>query len=193
MVSLVFDRRKHSAKQEIPDMRQSSRHAPFRLAAAAALCAASLASATPSFAQDGTFALRLLTPETALKAAQAALASCRASGFQVAVAIVDRGGTTQVLLRDRFAGPHTVTIATDKAWTSVTMRQDTLALARLSEGGEMSGLRHFPRVVAVGGGVPIEAAGAILGGIGVSGAPGGAADAACANAGIEAIVDDVTF
>jgi uncharacterized protein GlcG (DUF336 family) len=174
-------------------MRVAASHAPHHLAATVAILVASLAFAAPTFAQEGTFALRLLTPETALKAAQAALASCRASGFQVAVVIVDRGGTTQVLLRDRFAGPHTVGIATDKAWTAVTMRQDTLALARISEAGEMSGLRHFPRVVAVGGGVPIEAAGAILGGIGVSGAPGGAADAACANAGIEAIVDDVTF
>jgi uncharacterized protein GlcG (DUF336 family) len=75
----------------------------------------------------------------------------------------------------------------------VTLRQDTLGLARISESGEMSGLRHFPRVVAVGGGIPIEGAGAILGGIGVSGAPGGAADAGCATAGIDAIVDDVTF
>lgn len=164
---------------------------PIRPAQIAALCA--LLAASPALAQDGTFALRLLTPETALKAAQAALSACRAAGFQIAVAVVDRGGTTQVLLRDRFAGPHTVTIAVDKAWTAVSLRQDTLALARLSGSGEMSGLRHFPRVVAVGGGIPIEGAGAILGGIGVSGAPGGEADAACAQAGIEAIIDDVTF
>jgi uncharacterized protein GlcG (DUF336 family) len=160
-------------------------------AIALGLCA--LVAAAAAHAQDGTFALRFLTPETALKAAQAALDSCRAAGFQVAVAVVDRGGTTQVLLRDRFAGPHTVAIATDKAWTAVTLRQDTLALARISESGEMSGLRHFPRVVAVGGGIPIEGAGAILGGIGVSGAPGGAADAGCATAGLDAIIDDVTF
>lgn len=160
-------------------------------AIALGLCA--LVAAAAAHAQDGTFALRFLTPETALKAAQAALDSCRAAGFQVAVAVVDRGGTTQVLLRDRFAGPHTVAIATDKAWTAVTLRQDTLGLARLSESGEMSGLRHFQRVVAVGGGIPIEGAGAILGGIGVSGAPGGVADAGCAAAGLDAIIDDVTF
>jgi uncharacterized protein GlcG (DUF336 family) len=174
-------------------MRHATKHPGRGGIAAAAIAAAVLSATTPALAQEGTFALRLLTPETALKAAQAALASCRASGFQVAVAVVDRGGTTQVLLRDRFAGPHTVQVATDKAWTAVTMRLDTLALAKASEGGEMSGLRHFQRVVAVGGGVPVEGAGAILGGIGVSGAPGGAADAACANAGIEAILDDVTF
>jgi uncharacterized protein GlcG (DUF336 family) len=157
---------------------------------------ACLLAGTASFpvaAQDGTFSVKHLTPETALKAADAALKACRADGFQVAVAIVDRSGILQVLLRDRFAGPHTVNISENKAWTAVTLRQDTLGLAQMSGAGEMSGLRHFPRVVAVGGGIAIEGGGAILGGIGISGAPGGAADAKCAQAGIDAIVDDVTF
>lgn len=149
--------------------------------------------AAPAAAQQGTFTVKMMTPETASKAADAALKACRAEGYQVAVAIVDRAGTLQSLIRDRFAGPHTVEIATNKAWTAVTLRQDTLGLARLSESGEMSGLRHFPRIVAVGGGIAVEAGGAILGGIGVSGAPGGAADAKCAQAGIDAIVDDLEF
>lgn len=149
--------------------------------------------AAPATAQQGTFTVKLMTPETALKAADAALKACRTEGYQVAVAIVDRAGTLQSLIRDRFAGPHTVEIATNKAWTAVTLRQDTLGLARLSESGDMSGLRQFPRIVAVGGGIAVEAGGAILGGIGVSGAPGGAADAKCAQAGIDAIVDDLEF
>ncbi|MBL8807564.1 MAG: heme-binding protein [Rhodospirillales bacterium] len=144
-------------------------------------------------AQDGTFTLRFLTPETASKAVQAALATCRAQGYQVSAAVVDRSGILQAFVRDRFAGPHSVAVATDKAWTAVTLRQDTLGLARLSESGEMSGLRHFQRIVAVGGGITIEGGGAILGGIGVSGAPGGEADAKCAQAGIDAIIDDITF
>ena len=73
-----------------------------------------------------------LTPETALKAAQAALAKCRAEGFQVAVAVVDRAGITQVLLRDRFAGPHTVEVATNKAWTAASFRTNTDALEKAS-------------------------------------------------------------
>jgi len=161
-----------------------------RLAPCAAIA---ILLAAPACAQEGTFALRALTPETALKAAQAALASCRARGYQISVAIVDRSGITQVLLRDRFAGPHTVTTATDKAWTSVTLRQDTLSLAQLTASGEMSGLRQLPRIVAIGGGIQIEGGGSIFGGIGVSGAPGGPADAECAKAGIDAIVDDITF
>jgi len=159
----------------------------------ALLALATLAVPALSAAQDGTFYRRPFWNHRPLKAAQAALHSCRTAGFQVSVAIVDRSGTVQILLRDRFAGPHTVRIATDKAWTAISMRQDTLSLGRAAESRDMVGLRHFPRVVTVGGGIPIEGGGAILGGIGISGAPGGAADAACAEAGIEAIIDDVTF
>jgi uncharacterized protein GlcG (DUF336 family) len=144
-------------------------------------------------AQDATFSVRQLTPETALKLARAAIDSCRKEGFQVAVAVTDRSGVAQVVLRDRFAGPHTVTVAVDKAWTAVSFRQDTLSFARATSDPAHSGPRNFARVVAVGGGVPVEAAGNVLGAIGISGAPGGEADDRCARAGIDAIRNDVDF
>lgn len=159
------------------------------LAALLALSAAGLARA-----QEATFQTRSLTPETALAAARAALESCRKSGFQVAVAVVDRAGVTQVLLRDRFAGPHTVQVASDKAWTALSFRTGTSALALETQPGRpMSGLRSLPRFLAAGGGMTIEGGGNILGGIGVSGAPGGEADDACAQAGIKAIADQIEF
>ena len=147
-----------------------------------------------ALAEESTYTVRHLTPETALKAAQAALAKCRAGSFQVSVAVVDRSGITQVLLRDRFAGPHTVEIATNKAWSAVSFRTNTSDIERASRPGEaMAGVRHFPRLVAVGGGVMIEAGGSLLGAIGVSGAPGGSADEACAKAGIAAVADSLEF
>ncbi len=92
-------------------------------------------------AQEGTFQYRSLTPETALSAARAALESCRKQGFQVAVAVTDRAGITQVVLRDRFAGPHTVEVASNKAWTAVSFRTSTIALAAETQPGRpMSGL-----------------------------------------------------
>jgi len=93
------------------------------------LATALLAAAMSANAQDSTFQSRSLTPETALTAARAALDSCRKQGFQVAVAVTDRAGITQVLLRDRFAGPHTVEVATNKAWTAASFRTSTNALA----------------------------------------------------------------
>ncbi len=147
-----------------------------------------------SHAQEATFSTKSLKPETALKAAQAALESCRKSGYQVAVAVVDRAGLTQVMLRDRFAGPHTPDTAINKAWTAVSFRTNSSDLAKESQPGTaMYGLRQLPRVVTIGGGVMIQGAGHLYGGIGVSGAPGGAADDVCALAGIKAIADEIEF
>jgi uncharacterized protein GlcG (DUF336 family) len=151
--------------------------------------------ALPASAQtQATYSVRLLTPETALTAAQAALASCRRAGYQVAVAVVDRAGLLQVLLRDRFAGAHTVDAATRKAWTAVSFRIATTALAAETQAGKsMSGIRALPQVLTIGGGLVVEAGGSTLAGIGVSGAPGGEADDVCASAGLKAIADAIEF
>ena len=149
-------------------------------------------SAAGACAQGATYTARLLTPETALKATLAALEDCRKRGYQVAVAVVDRSGVAQTMLRDRFAGPHTVNTAINKGYTAISFRTDTLELSKQTQGGSpSSGVRAIPNVVAIGGGVVIQAGGALLGAIGVSGAPGGEADEACAKAGIAAIRDDV--
>lgn len=155
---------------------------------------AAAAGAGPAVAQQATYSVKLLTLETALVAAQAALAHCRSAGHQVGVAVVDRSGVLQVLLRDRFAGPHTVEIAPQKAWSAASFRTSTAALAAETQAGRpMSGLRSLPRLMAAGGGQVIEAGGSVLGAIGVSGAPGGDADDACAHAGIKAIADAIEF
>jgi len=141
---------------------------------------------------QATYSVRILTPETALKAAQAALKKCRDSGYQASVAVVDRMGVVQVLLRDRFAGPHTTDMASAKAYTAVSFRTNTTELAEATQPGRpQSGVRSRPGVAAVGGGLMIEAGGSLLGAIGVSGAPGAREDDACAAAGIAAIREDI--
>ncbi len=166
------------------------RHSSVRTALALALTGVcTIAPAAP-----GTYESRTLTPETALKAAQAALAKCRADGFQVAVAVADRAGVAQVLLRDRYAGAHTLDTARAKAWTAASFRNSTANLADDTQPGKASsGIRQLPGVVAVAGGLVIEAGGSLAGAIGVSGAPGGVADEICARAGIQAISEDLDF
>ncbi len=137
---------------------------------------------------------KVLNVDTALELAKAALGTCRDKGFQVAIVVVDRFGVPQVLLRDRFAGPHTPDTARRKALTAVSFRSDTLSLAKLTQpGAANSGVRFVTDVLMLGGGVPVEAAGSLVGAVGVSGAPSGADDDACARAGIEAIVDAIEF
>lgn len=159
-----------------------------------AAIALSIAASSTARAEESVVSYKSLGLELALDAARAALKECQKRGYQVAVAVVDRFGTPQVLLRDRFAGTHTPPTATGKAWTSATFRNSTTELNAISQPGMMqAGLRNLPNVVIIGGGLMIEGGGATLGAIGVSGAPGGDADEACAKAGIAAIQDKLDF
>ena len=144
--------------------------------------------AAPALAQKLLANYPTLTTAAAQQAAQAALARCQKDGFTVAVAVVDRGGQPLAVLRDNLAGVHTTQTAVNKAATAVSFRTDTTELAAASQAGKpQSGIRQLPNVAAIGGGLMIRAKGSLVGGIGVSGAPGGDADEACAKAGIGAI------
>ncbi len=165
-----------------------------KLAVMALAVATTLAAPLPARAQEALVTFKSLNPDLALDLARAALADCRRRGYQVAVAVVDRFGVTQVVLRDRFAGPHTVATAIGKAWTAVSFRTDTLVLAGITAAGQIqSGVRELPGVVAIGGGNMIMGGGAIVGGIGVSGGPDGPADEECVKAGLESIASQIDF
>jgi len=162
--------------------------------ALAAFVATGIATAGLAQDEDGFATFKTMEPQTAVDLAQAALAACHAGGYQVAVSVVDRFGQTQVVIRDRFAGPHTIPTATAKAWTAVSFRGETLDLdGRISAGELSEGLRDIPGALFLGGGVPVMSAGAIVGGIGISGAPSPDLDEDCAEAGIEAISDILDF
>ena len=162
----------------------------MRIARASCVLAALLVS--PLAAQDTLVTFRMLAPDVALKMAQAALASCRTDNYQVSVAVVDRMGVTQVMLRDRFAGAHTPDSAARKAATAVSFRSDTLTLANNSApDSPHSGARFLDRILMLGGGIPVSAAGSVVAGIGVAGAPTSSDDHACAQAGIDAVMDEL--
>ena len=153
-----------------------------------------LLASVPTRAQESVIIHKSLNPELALDLARAALVDCQKRGYQVAVAVVDRFGVPQVMLRDRFAGPHTPPTASGKAWTAATFRTNTTELHAISQPGMMqAGIRNLPGAVVIGGGRVIESSGSLLGAVGVSGAPGGDADDTCAKAGIEAIQDKLDF
>ena len=141
-----------------------------------------------AYADDTLVTFKSLSPGTSLELAQASLASCSAMGYQVSVAVVDRMGIPQVMLRDRYAGPHTPDTARRKAWTAVSFRSDTLSLAVNTGDVSQSGARQITGALMLGGGVPVIASGSIVGGVGISGAPSGEADHKCAQAGVNSIV-----
>jgi uncharacterized protein GlcG (DUF336 family) len=154
----------------------------------------SLTAALPAGAAEGVITYKSLAPDVAFDLARAALNQCRKDGFQVAVAVLDRFGLPLVILRDRFTPDGALAIARGKAWTAVTYSRDTAEFVKALKDGTLSpGLANLPGVTALAGGLVIQAGGALLGGVGVAGAPGGDKDESCAKAGLESVQDKLEF
>ena len=137
--------------------------------------------------QAPTISVQRLSMEMALSIAQEAVASCRKQGIQIGATVVDRNGTVQAALRDTIAAPITLKISRQKAFTAANFNAATSALGDRANTpiGRVKGL------VMSAGGLPIEAGGMLLGAVGVGGAPSGKTDEACAQAGIDKVLDDL--
>ncbi len=123
------------------------------------------------------------------KAVQAALDACRKDGYRVSVSVVDRAGILRSMGRADGAGPHTVASSRKKAYTAASLRRPTTELAELiNKVPTLQALREMnDDILMLGGGLPIEIGGDVVGAIGVGGAPGSHLDDACAQAGLDAI------
>jgi uncharacterized protein GlcG (DUF336 family) len=154
---------------------------------AVGLCCSHSVAAKPA-SKLVTIAIPQLSLEYAIQAARAAMAFCRAQGFQVAVTVVDRGGNPQVVLRDTLAMRLTLTISREKAYTAMTFASPTSTLVDTAVG---KALRGQPSLLFAGGGVPIVAMGTTIAGIGVSGTSTAQMDERCAREGVSAISSDL--
>lgn len=114
----------------------------------------------------------------------AAIEECGKSNYKVSVVVVDRAGQTAAALRGDGTSPATVEFARMKAYTARVRNQTSLEFMTATESADRQALRQIPGVVAIGGGVPIRVGSETIGGIGVSGAPGGDKDEICAKAGL---------
>ncbi|MGH7207532.1 MAG: GlcG/HbpS family heme-binding protein [Nitrospiraceae bacterium] len=125
----------------------------------------------------------------ASKAAAAAVEKCKQDGYRVSASVVDRAGVLKVLMRGDGAGPHTTDSSSKKAYTAASLRRPTSELAELiNKMPTLQALRDMnDRILILGGGLPIEIGGEVVGGIGVGGAPGAHLDDACAQAGLDSI------
>ncbi|HHC71723.1 MAG TPA: heme-binding protein [Thiotrichales bacterium] len=133
--------------------------------------------------------IKRLSLESALTVAKGAIDECRRQGVQIAVTVIDRGGHPQVVLRDVLAMDITLEISRKKAHTAMAFNMPTSQME-----GRFAGNYSVPKIdtlLVAAGGVPIVAGGSILGGVGVSGAPSGKIDEACAQAGVHAVMEEL--
>src|SRR5262249_4631295 len=137
-----------------------------------------------------TETFKVLPAALAVEAAQAAMAACKAQGYTISVAVVDRTGDLKLLLVGDGAGALTPSLSRRKAYTAAMRRMSSGELAKqVAAPGAFNPTLYDRQLVAVGGGVPIKVGDEIIGGIGVGGAPTGEKDEACANAGLAKISD----
>ena len=122
----------------------------------------------------------------AVEAASETVAACAKQGYHETAAVLDADGATIVTLRGDGAGIHTLDSAHDKAYTSVSFKNDTLALAEVAQ---LAPLAKLPHVMFFGGGVVVRLGDEVIGSIGAAGAPGAKLDDGCAHAGLDKIRD----
>ncbi|NNJ95309.1 MAG: heme-binding protein [Halobacteria archaeon] len=135
---------------------------------------------------------RLLGLELARDIATAAVEACRKDGYQVAVVVTDRSGDPVVIMRDVFVSKYMVQIAHNKT-NAVVMSNSASGELRSNMARIRDELNELDGVLLMEGGLPIRVSGSLLGAVGVSGAPGGDKDEACARQGIAAVQERLDF
>jgi len=154
---------------------------------AGAAVAALLAS--PAGAQ-GVVTQKNVSLELAQAIANAAIAQCRTMGYRASVSVLDRDGIPIVMLHDDGAGLSTNEGSDRKAYTAVSFKQPSAAFVkRLQDRPDTVGSRHYTRILALAGGLPIKVGNDVIGAVGVSGTPG--KDDVCAQAGIDKVADQL--
>lgn len=151
---------------------------------AAALIALIAASATQ--AQQGVVTERGISANAAVEAALAAQERCRADGYKVTVTVLNHHGRTAVVLADDGVNPHTIENSLRKAYTAFTTRTSTAEMGKRPQIA-LAGFMLLENITPQEGGLPIFAGRDLVGAVGISGAPGGDKDGACAKAGIDKI------
>ena len=154
--------------------------------AVAVLIAAACAPGAVIAQTPGLITQRGLSVNAAIELAQAALERCRADGYKVTITVLNHHATTSVVLSDDGVNPHTVENSLRKAYTAFTTRTPTVEMAKRTQPG-LASFMLLDKVTALDGALPIFAGKDLVGAVGISGAPGGEKDSACAKVGIDKI------
>jgi uncharacterized protein GlcG (DUF336 family) len=148
------------------------------------------AAISASMCSADTLPAHRIPAALAIEAASETIAACARQGYRETAVVLDSDGATIVAVRGDGAGIHTLDSAHDKAYTSVSFKNDTIALAERAKGEDsIAPLAKLPHVMFFGGGIVIKLGDETIGAIGASGAPGAKLDDNCARAGLEKIRD----
>jgi len=165
--------------------------------AAIALCSAAAAAASAVHAQ-GVINVPRLSANLANQVVGDSVAICAQKKYNVVAVIVDLDGVRQAVLRGNGAPIHSMDNAYYKAYASASLtlgrnEDSTHAIAQRMAKASPSTVPNtqLPNVTYARGGIAVKAGGKIIGGLGVSGAPGGQFDEECGNAALDKIRDQL--
>jgi uncharacterized protein GlcG (DUF336 family) len=128
-----------------------------------------------------------LTLGIATTMATTAIETCKAQGYNVSVHVLGRNGEVILGLRGDGTNPTTLENSMKKAYTARTFRRPSGEFAKGVQGNPAAGALYLTNIVPAQGALPITVDGDTIGAIGVSGAPGGDKDEACAKAGLDKV------
>ena len=152
-----------------------------------------LALAAAAAAGVGAQAVRSeknMSLDLANQIAAATVAACQANGHAVTATVVDRAGSIRAVQRADNAGPHTLGASQQKAFTSASAKNTTLAMMEASQKNPAAAnLVYIPGYLLLGGGVPVKVGNEVIGAVGIGGAPGGHLDEQCAMAALDKVKD----
>lgn len=159
------------------------------LVKASALCLSLIAAAASA---QGVRTEKNMSLELANQIAAATVAACSVNGYAVAATVVDRAGSVRAVQRADNAGPHTLGASLQKAFTSASAKNTTLAMMDgAQKNPAAANLIHIPGFLLLGGGVPVKAGNEVIGAVGVGGAPGGHLDEQCAMVALDKVKDQL--
>lgn len=122
-----------------------------------------------------------------------AVRSCAMQGYSVTATVVDMTGHQQAVIKGDSVPLQSLSVSYRKAYTAYSyglafnMNTTSELIAAKVTGPANGALNTIPEVLFVPGGVTLRRVSdnTVLGGIGVSGAPGGEKDEACAQAAVQ--------
>ena len=127
----------------------------------------------------------------ALTMAETAVATCKTNGYNVSANVLGRNGEIIVAMRGDNTGPHTLENSMKKAYTARTFARSSGEFANGVKGNPNAGALFLTNITPAQGALPIKAGDEVIGAVGVSGAPGGEKDEACAKVGIDKVADQL--
>ena len=157
-----------------------------------AILAASLALVPCTAGAQAVISERTLSLDAAMTIAQTAMEACRKEGYKVTITVLNRAARTKVVMHEDGANPHTLENSLRKAYTALTFRRPSGEFGKAQQKNPPPHAQVLLDKVTTGeGGLPIVSNKEVIGSIGISGAPGGHRDAACAKAGIDKIAGEL--